>query len=333
MSYQVLRCFGVSLVLLLGAAPMVTAQVAFPEGTQDWESMNVGESIFILDWVIVNGSVPAGQFTIVAADDPFPPPGLASSRWVRVTDIDGGDVQNRFYSPPVVAPTTLPYHWTFHVLLEATPPGGGSAKPRFTIQHFDGNGFSNAWGIEISDASTDLVVTGVGGTGASAALGGPLPLNTWVRLDLSVDFVQGTVSGSIDGGSSVSLPIALNADATALRFCYRGEGTGNVVNMLVDDVRVTFVHDFLRGDASGDGAFNPLVDSLFILNHGFLGGPAPICLEAADADGDGVYNALVEALFALMHGFTGGPPLPAPFPNCGPDPDPENTLGCQANGC
>ena len=44
------------------------------------------------------------------------------------------------------------------------------------------------------------------------------------------------------------------------------------------------VDDFIRGDCNGDGNFNALSDIIFLLNFGFNGGVAPLCLEAADVD-------------------------------------------------
>jgi hypothetical protein len=91
--------------------------------------------------------------------------------------------------------------------------------------------------------------------------------------------------------------------------------------------------DFVRGDASGDGVFNGLVDALFILAFQFQGGSPPVCMEAADADGSGLFNGLVDALYVLAHQFQGGPPPAAPYPDCGPDPDPTSSLGCGPNAC
>ena len=86
--------------------------------------------------------------------------------------------------------------------------------------------------------------------------------------------------------------------------------------------------DFIRGDADGDGSFNGLVDGLWVLNFGFTGGDAPPCLEAGDGDGDGLVNPLVDGVYILLHGFAGGDPPPAPYPACGPDPDPGTSVGC-----
>ena len=54
-------------------------------------------------------------------------------------------------------------------------------------------------------------------------------------------------------------------------------------------------------------------------------------MEAADADNSGGVNALVDTLFILAHGFQGGDPPQAPYPMCGIDP--AATLPCEPNGC
>lgn len=90
----------------------------------------------------------------------------------------------------------------------------------------------------------------------------------------------------------------------------------------------------LRGDADGSGAFSIIIDALYILAHQFQGGPAPPCMESADADGDGTFSGLADGVYLLAHGFQGGPPPPAPHPDCGLDPDPGTSLGCESHpGC
>lgn len=91
--------------------------------------------------------------------------------------------------------------------------------------------------------------------------------------------------------------------------------------------------EFIRTDADGNGVLNNLVDSLFILAFQFSNGPAPPCLEAADANGDGVFNGLMDAIFLLACAFTDPCIPPDPWPQCGPDPDPANSLGCGVNAC
>jgi hypothetical protein len=82
---------------------------------------------------------------------------------------------------------------------------------------------------------------------------------------------------------------------------------------------------FIRGNADAEGTIN-LSDGVFILNHLFLGGPVPPCLEAADADGNGKLN-LSDAVYLFNHLFLGGPPPPEPHPECGTA---EMKLGCES---
>jgi len=223
---------------IMGSAAL--AQIQYPSGTESFESMNIGDDVFSLGWPVVNDSPVPTDFTVRAVQTPTPPLGINSTRALRVLDVDGGNVQNRFYSPFVVAPSEQNYVWTFYVRLQATPPGGGASKPRFTIQH-DNGGFANAWGIEFRDTGAHLIVTGIGGTAASTPLyplASPTGLNQWVRIDLSVNFTSNTVNALVNGSSPASLPINLTGDKKVFRFCYRGEGTGNVADMLLDDVSV-----------------------------------------------------------------------------------------------
>jgi predicted GH43/DUF377 family glycosyl hydrolase len=75
--------------------------------------------------------------------------------------------------------------------------------------------------------------------------------------------------------------------------------------------------DFRRGDANQDGTTD-ISDSVFVLNHLFLGGPAPLCPDAADANDDGAQD-ISDGIYSLRFLFGGGPPPPEPFGACGPD--------------
>lgn len=216
------------------------AEVAYPSGTQDFESMAVGDSVDSLGWIIVNGSAPPTNFQIRAADDVLGVTGPrdGSTRWLRAVDTDGGPVQNRFYSPTIQTPQVLSYVWTYYVNLEATPPGGADTKPKIVVQHLNG-AFANAWGIEFTDTGANLIVTGIGGPAASTPLyplAAPTGVGDWVKIQLAVDFDSNQVLASANGGPLASLPISLTGDKTTFRFCYRGEGPGNVATMLIDDV-------------------------------------------------------------------------------------------------
>ena len=50
-------------------------------------------------------------------------------------------------------------------------------------------------------------------------------------------------------------------------------------------------------------------------------------MDAADADDSGSVSGLVDTLYILNFGFVNGPPPPAPFPFCGSDPTPDE-VGC-----
>ena len=91
---------------------------------------------------------------------------------------------------------------------------------------------------------------------------------------------------------------------------------------------------FRRGDADASGIID-ITDAIFLLQHLFVGGQAPRCLESADAQNDGGVE-ITDAVVILMYLFLGGEapasPGPPPMP-CGPDPDAAGSpgnLGCLA---
>ncbi len=223
---------------------VVETSLAAPSGAEAFESVSLGDEVTALTgWLKVDTSLP-GRFTVRAVNDVAgvtgPRPGSASTRWLRVRDQDDGAVQNRFYSNTITTGGDFNYTWTFWINLEETPPGGADGKPRIVVQHIDG-GFQNAWGVEFTATGANVVVTGAGGPEASAplyALASPTGIGDWVKLELSVDFAGATVSASANDGPPVALNIApsVTFDRGTFRFCYRGEGIGNINTMLVDDV-------------------------------------------------------------------------------------------------
>jgi CD109 antigen len=82
---------------------------------------------------------------------------------------------------------------------------------------------------------------------------------------------------------------------------------------------------FVRGDSNEDGEVN-LSDAVNTLNHLFLGGPRPPCMDAADSDDDGVVN-ITDPIYLLQFLFLGGVEPPPPFPEAGPDST-EDGLDC-----
>lgn len=233
------------LALLLGCGA-VSGQLVYPEGTQNFESLSVGQDASALPdfGVIIDAAVPA-QFEVVGANDvngSVGPRG-ASTRWLRFTDTENAATANgRMYFDPIVAPVDEEYNWQLWVNLEITPPGGANAKPKITIQHRDNASvFQNAWGIEFTDTGANLIVLGIGGSAGSVQLyplSGATGVGQWVKINLRVRFGSGTIFASANDGPEVSLPINLNGNKKEFRWCYRGEGAGNVMRLLVDDIAV-----------------------------------------------------------------------------------------------
>lgn len=164
-----------------------------------------------------------------------------------------------------------------------------------------------------------------------------------------IEFLGGDVFPS---GAEQEVDLALyEADvpavvATALSFCETigsprviisvftaGPGGSSFLPLTEDGVVTITAPAFIRGDFDGDGLFDGLVDGVASLSFQFLGGASAPCLEAADSDGNGVFHGLVDSLHTLGHQFQGGPPPPAPYPDCGIDPDPATSLGCPDSTC
>jgi hypothetical protein len=83
---------------------------------------------------------------------------------------------------------------------------------------------------------------------------------------------------------------------------------------------------FVRGDANTDGKVD-LTDAVVILNHLFKGETVATCHDRLDADDTGVVD-LTDAIYMLRHLFQGGPEIPAPYPDPGTDPTPDDLVDC-----
>jgi hypothetical protein len=84
---------------------------------------------------------------------------------------------------------------------------------------------------------------------------------------------------------------------------------------------------FLRADTDTSGMLS-ISDPIRLLDFLFLGTAALSCADAADANDDGQLN-VTDAVFALNFLFAGSNVLPAPSPECGPDPT-GDALGCES---
>ncbi len=86
---------------------------------------------------------------------------------------------------------------------------------------------------------------------------------------------------------------------------------------------------FARGNCNADGKID-LGDAIFVLDHLFKGGSAPVCRSACDSDHNDTIN-LSDAVFLLNHLFRGGRPLDPPV-ECAPDLAP-GQVECAAPAC
>lgn len=90
------------------------------------------------------------------------------------------------------------------------------------------------------------------------------------------------------------------------------------------------VSGFIRGNCSPSLQPGPqpldLTDGIFLLERLFLLPEEPICKDACDTNDDGRLN-MTDAIYVFNFLFLGGPAPPAPFPECGTDPTPDD-LSC-----
>lgn len=156
-----------------------------------------------------------------------------------------------------------------------------------------------------------------------------LPAGDNVVLSLNLRVRPGVPTGTVteihfmDGGAGDGEPIDNNLVAfsqpwtpeTANSFVFVSAALG-----IIDEVSV-----FRRGDANNDKQID-LSDGQFVLNHLFLGGADPLCLDAADTNDDGVLD-VSDPTALFRHLFLGGGPLPEPAESAGEDPTPDS-LGC-----
>jgi hypothetical protein len=109
-------------------------------------------------------------------------------------------------------------------------------------------------------------------------------------------------------GSLVFAPDSTQRDSVYLVTYIASDGVAE------DRVAVEyFVYDFIRGDATGDGAVNA-TDIIFLVGYVFKAGPAPQPVQAGDANNDGFVNA-TDIIYLVNYVFKGGPPPPLARPH------------------
>jgi hypothetical protein len=165
--------------------------------------------------------------------------------------------------------------------------------------------------------------------------------------DLGSMILEGGYNGSIDGvaawtGGTIGAmrPVRVNLAGLSgpgrkIRFRILCDDSVGSPGWFIDDVSVcvavpeTQGARFTRGNCSRDALLN-ITDAVFLLNHLFLGGPEPDCLEACDVDGSDFVN-ITDAIYVLNYLFLGGAPL-APPAGCESLIIP-GSLGCEDDSC
>lgn len=136
--------------------------------------------------------------------------------------------------------------------------------------------------------------------------------------------------GNTTGTTTVVDFAVLGMPPVALSIVVGGNGyTPNTVGGTI--TLAPIIPEFIRGDANGDGVIEVLVEAIFMSSYMFSGAQTPPCLAALDTNADSHVN-VADIVTILMWGFSGGPALPAPFPDCGPDPS-AAPLPCDVATC
>ena len=142
---------------------------------------------------------------------------------------------------------------------------------------------------------------------------------------LTNENVDAAVTGIAFGRAGADVPRSFNGEGgTALG---ASDHDGLVLYLRVGEPVDT---QFIRGDFDTSGDLS-LTDAVGILNFLFLGGPISSCAATSDANADGNVD-LSDGVGVLGFLFLGLPAPPAPFPECGLDP--ETALSCDSfPGC
>ncbi|MGE3164654.1 MAG: hypothetical protein AB7O52_07100 [Planctomycetota bacterium] len=125
-------------------------------------------------------------------------------------------------------------------------------------------------------------------------------------------------------------PLAWNPQPGTLEPSFRA----TLVDATFGDHHPTFFSgpvEFARGNSNNDGNVD-IADPVFTLAYLFTSGPAPVCFDAADANNDSSVN-IADAAYTLNFLFAGGAVIPPPYPACGNDVGPIDTLICNPNFC
>lgn len=199
----------------------------------------------------------------------------------------------------------IDYNSTGHTLGATTDRVIAHACYRLTIPE-------NPWVHEVKLDFKDVV-------------GNPPVRNLVAREGSPLGLCKGALTINVQASEYYSTPSYCPCDPSEPWQCEPEEGGGERLLAGGDPGM-----DFRRGDSNTDSHVD-LSDAVFLLNHLFLGGTEPDCLDAADTNDDEFLD-ITDAIHLLNYLFLGGPSPPMPGPDtCGPDvtaPDGRDPLNC-----
>ncbi len=193
----------------------------------------------------------------------------------------------------------------------------------------DQNGTSDASGVyELGTTIVTWTVTDIHGNEASASQ----------SITVTVDETDCNANGLPDVceiGSGTALDCNTNGIPDECEVDCNGNGTpddcdiasGGSLDTNNNGTPDECEQQFNRGDANATGTVD-VTDPIYILQYVIGTGPAPSCMDAGDCNDDESLD-LSDAIYLLQHLFMASAPPPAPYGNCGIDPDGQS-IGCDS---
>lgn len=177
-------------------------------------------------------------------------------------------------------------------------------------------------------------------------LDSPQDLTLWLAVDNGVysiflNGVQATGAVNFEGAAfrwehvfdiDSSLTVA-GTNLVALQLEDHGGATGFAMVITSDNavVEEPFTFPFLRGDVNNDTLVD-ISDAVSILTFVFQSSDNVTCVEAADTNDNDELD-ISDSIYLLNYLFIEGPVLPPPYPTCGFEVGPNDTLECEESPC
>ena len=159
------------------------------------------------------------------------------------------------------------------------------------------------------------------------AFGTPIAVIELTFATVSANWIGNTTGGTTS--LSAMNPASQNPPVLDIAVI-QGSTEDSPMTWILPEIQFVPTGQFIRGDADGDGSVIVIGDAITVLGGLFSGETIP-CLAGADINGDGAVD-VADPITLLNFGFLGGAPPPAPFPDCGSDPE-SSALACADSAC